>query len=100
MSKTSSTDDFLYNRAREIVRLAADQVKNPSTKSWFLADERGTWEKSAREYLEKTADRARDLGMSEDQVNEEIANHLGYLALTAALEHATKNPTKKGRRRR
>ena len=29
-------------RAREIVRLAAEQVKDPSTRFWLLADERGT----------------------------------------------------------
>jgi len=77
-----------YERVRKIVRLAAAQVKNPSTKSWLLADERGTWEKDARDLLEKSADKARELGMSEDQVNEEIANYLGYLALTASLKHA------------
>ena len=87
-----------YDRPRKIVRLAADQVKNPSTKAWFLADEKGFWEKQARDLLEKSADKARSLGLSEDQVNEETANYLGYLALTAALEHAKKNL--KGRKRR
>lgn len=82
--------EFTYDRARKIVRLAAAQVKNPSTKSWLLADERGTWEKAANDYLTKTADKARELGMSEDQVNEEIAVILGYQALQAALEHAKK----------
>jgi hypothetical protein len=84
-----------YDRARKIVRLAADQVKNPSSKAWFLADEHGFWEKQARDLLEKSADKARDLGLSEDQVNAETANYLGYLALTAALENAKKKSRKR-----
>jgi len=88
------TGSFAYDRARKIVRLAANQVKNPSTKSWLLADERGTWEKRARDLLEKSAEKARELGMSEDQVNEEAANYLGYLALTASLKHAEKHSKK------
>jgi len=88
--------DYTYDRARKIVRLASTYVKNPSTKSWLLADERGTFEKEAKEYLVKTAARAAELGMSEEQVDEEIANRLGYLALTAMLE----NQQKKKRKRR
>jgi hypothetical protein len=30
--------EYSHDRARRIVRLAANQVKNPSTKSWLLAD--------------------------------------------------------------
>lgn len=89
---------FDHDRARRIVRLAADQVKNPSTKSWLLADERGTWEKAARDYLEKTADKARSLGMSEDKVDEEIAVVLGFQALQASLEHARKHRAKHSKR--
>ena len=87
-----------YDRARRIVRLAAKQVKNPSTKSWLLADERGTWEKAARDYLEKTADKASSLEMSEDKVDEEIAVVLGLQALQASLEHAKKHGTKRAKR--
>lgn len=87
-----------YDRARRIVRLAAKQVKNPSTKSRLLADERGTWEKAARDYLEKTADKARSLGMSEDKVDEEIAVVLGLQALQASLEYAKKHGTKRAKR--
>ena len=89
---------FAYDRARKIVRMAADQVKNPSTKSWLLADERGTWEKAALDYLQKTADKARELGMSEKKVDEEIAIVLGLQALQASLEHTKKHGSKRSKR--
>ena len=77
-------------RAREIVRLAAEQVKDPSTRFWLLADERGTFEKAARKYLEDTADKARALGMSNAKVNEEIAVMLALSAVEAFLKRARK----------
>jgi hypothetical protein len=84
-----------HDRARRIVRLAADQVKNPSTKSWLWEDEIGSWERQALEYLAKTADKARELGMSSELVDDEIANRLGFLALKASLEHAEKRTKRK-----
>lgn len=60
-------------RAREIVRLAAEQVKDPSARYWLLADERGTFEKAARKRLEDTADKARALGMSNAEISVMIA---------------------------
>lgn len=77
-------------RAREIVRLAAEQVKDPSTRYWLLADERGTFEKAARKYLEETADKARALGMPNAKVNEEIAVMLALSAVEAFLKRARK----------
>ena len=77
-------------RAREIVRLAAEQVKDPSTRFWLLADERGTFEKAARKYLEETADKARALGMPNEKVNEEIAVMLALSAVEAFLKRARK----------
>lgn len=75
-------------RAREIVRLAAEQVKDPSTRYWLLADERGTFEKAARKYLEEAADKARSSGMSNAKVNEEIAVMLALSAVEAFLKRA------------
>lgn len=77
-------------RAREIVRLAAEQVKDPSTRHWLLADERGTFEKAAQKYLEETADKARALGMSNEKVNAEIAVLLALSAVEAFLKRARK----------
>lgn len=77
-------------RQRKIVRLASTHVKDPSTRAWLLADERGTFEKLAAEYLDKTADKAAQLGMSAEQVDNEIATVIGLRALTAQLEHQKK----------
>jgi hypothetical protein len=77
-------------RAREIVRLAAEQVKDPSTRYWLLADERGTFEKAAWKYLEETADKARALGMTNEKVNAEIAVMLALSAVEAFLKRARK----------
>jgi hypothetical protein len=90
LSSGGGPSEYPHDRARRIVRLAAKQVKNPSTKSWLLADERGTWERNALDYLAKTADKARELGLSDERVDEEIAYKLGYLALQASLENAKK----------
>lgn len=79
-----------YERARKIVRLAASHVKDPSTRAWLLADERGMFEKLANEYLDKTAERAKELDMSASQIDDEIATVLGLNALTAQLEHQKK----------
>ena len=70
-----------YERVRRIVRLAATHVKDPSTRDWLLADERGTFEKSANEYLDKTAARAAELGMPASAVDDEIATVIGLSAL-------------------
>jgi len=79
-----------YDRGRRIVRLASEQVKDPATRAWLLADERGTFEKLAAEYLDKTAAKADQLGMSAEQVDNEIATVIGLRALTAQLEHQKK----------
>lgn len=92
-------DYYDYKRVRNIIRIAAAKVKNPSTKSWLLADERGTWEREVGDLLKKSADRARELGLSEAQVNEETANYIGYLALAASLKHAeTRSKTRSASR--
>ena len=50
------------------------------------------------DYLEKTAEKASSLGMSEDKVDEEIAVVLGLQALQASLEYAKKHGTKRAKR--
>jgi hypothetical protein len=90
LSSGGGASEYPHDRARRIVRLAAKQVNNPSTKSWLLADERGTWERTALDYLVKTADKARELGLSDERVDEEIAYKLGLSALQASLEHVKK----------
>lgn len=91
---------MLQTRSRKIVRQASSLVKNPSTKAWLRDDERGTWEALAAELLTRTADKARELRLTEERVDEEIAAELGYRALNATLEHARQRPAAAGRRRR
>jgi len=79
-----------YTRTRRIVELAATHVKDAYTRNWLLADERGTFQKLANEYLDKTATKAAELGMSESEVDDEIATVIGLRALTAHLEHRKK----------
>lgn len=87
-----------YDRPRRIVRRATTHVKDPYTRGWLLADERGTFEKMARDYLDKTAAKAAELGMSDAAVDDEIATVIGLRALTARLEEQKKAPQKKKRR--
>lgn len=94
----SSSFDPSHGRARKIVERASKQVRNPFSKSWLFMDEKGTWEKTAREYLEETADKARGLGMSEDEVDHAIADRLSLLALEASLKYAKEHGTKRRRR--
>lgn len=70
-------------RAREIVRLAAEQVNDPSTRYWLLADDRGTFEKAAKKYLDQVANRAQELRMSNDKVNAEVATMIALSAFEA-----------------
>jgi hypothetical protein len=76
----------MTNRSRQIVELAAKQTKDSFARSWLLADERGTFEKAASRYLEQTTDKARELKLSIDKVNEEIATILALSAIEAQLK--------------
>ncbi len=80
-----------HQRCRAIVKLAAKDIKSYATKRWLLDDERGVFEKDAATLLEITSDRATALGLTATQVDNEIATHLAYRALTAMLTHAERN---------
>lgn len=73
-------------RMRKIVKLAAERTETDLIKDWLTRDERGTWEKMAQDLLEKTADAAKSLGMTEDQVDDEISTAILLSALTAASQ--------------
>jgi hypothetical protein len=77
-------------RAHTIVQLAATLTKVGSVKSWLRCDEKGTWEKEALQLLERVKDKAAAQHISEEQVNEEIAKYLVYLAVSATLQDAKK----------
>lgn len=80
-------DDFLTVRPRRIVELAAKMTKVKMAKHWLFHDERGTFEKMAARLLEKSADRAKELGMTEEAVDEATAIEVLLAALGAVKKH-------------
>lgn len=78
------------NRARNIVRTASKGVKNKTAKSWLFNDEAGTWERRAQDCIERTDPKARELGMTDEQQDEEIVIQLQSLAITTVLSQAQK----------
>jgi hypothetical protein len=98
--KTRNPSTHDSDRARRIVRLASRLAKNKEAKSWLLLDEHGVHEASARDLLERTAQRAQTLGLSEAEVDEQIALRLVIDVLNAQMSllkkgraKARKNPT-------
>lgn len=74
-------------RAREIVKAAAASVSTPIAKDWLVKDERGSWERFASDYLEKTRANAEALGMTANQVDNEIATMIALHAVEAVLRY-------------
>lgn len=78
------------NRYRDIVRLAANQDPKSVASEWLMRDEFGRWEQRAKELIEQTAEKAKTLGLSDDDVNSQCANYLRLLAVEAMLSKAKK----------
>ena len=77
-------------RAREIVRLAAQEVEAPGARSWLLSDERGVWARLAHDLLKKVSDLPEAAGLPDREVNEILATHITSAALvTLALAHVS-----------
>lgn len=77
---------FEPGRARRIVKLAAKEAK--SAKAWLTLDERGTWERTALEYLAKAEQHPLAQGMSATEIDAQVALAVGLLATRALLEEA------------
>lgn len=90
----------METRQRSIVKRAAKLTKTKQLRHWFLADERGTWQRYAVDYLDKTAQRAAELGLTEPQVDEEIAKQLVVLGLTSMIRDQESRPEKPKRGRK
>lgn len=75
-------------RARKVVRMAAKHVETLMVKDWLDTDYRGEWEARAHELLSRVADKAAQLGMGEEQVDNELVIYLAHLACEAALRKA------------
>lgn len=75
---------------RDCVRQASEDAQDPFTKSWLFMDERGIWERNARELLEVFRRRQENpetfrKDATTEMVRNEIAGMLRLSALTARL---------------
>lgn len=86
-------------RARHIVQLAAKETKIEALRSWLFEDSRGAFEKMAKRFLELSAPRAIELGLTAKQVDDAIAIELLVSASQAMLADAEKTKTK-GKKKR
>ena len=75
-----------YQRVRRIVQLASERAENVHNQEWFRRDEKGFWERRAAELLDQSAGRAKDLKLSESQVDEQCAVFLNLLACEALIK--------------
>ena len=78
---------FVGGRPRRIVQLAAKMTKVKMAKHWLTHDERGTFEKMAARLLEASAARAKELGMTDEAVDEATAIEVLLAALKAVEKH-------------
>lgn len=76
-------------RETQIVILAASMA-NQHNAAWFREDRDGKWHGRAGELLSSTAPRAAELGLSDDQVNDQIAKYLNVLAIEAQIARKLK----------
>lgn len=89
----------MESRARTIVKLAAARTETPFLQSWLEQDSTGCWEHDAAELLISSADKAAELKLTEDQVDNEIAAVLVLRGLKALLVEAQQKPGKRKRNR-
>lgn len=69
------------SRARQIVCMAA--ARKTSASAWLRADEHGVHEKHAEQLIRETADKAAALGLSESDVDKQIALIIALNAVDA-----------------
>lgn len=85
-------------RIRRILGIASKKAKRKGSSeasSWFVMDERGTWERAVKELLEKTAPKATELGLSESAVDDQISDHLVLQAFETILRRRRASETSK-----
>jgi hypothetical protein len=76
-------------RARKIVEEAASL--GTSASEWLRLDEHGVHEMNAAGYLASTADKVKQLGLSEEQADHEIAVKLALDAVDAMIRTTVSN---------
>lgn len=88
-----------HQRARRIVKLAVTETKNNYLKNWLERDEHGVWEQDARTLIELSRSRADLLGLTEAQVDQQVACVLVLRGLKVLLEDARKRKAAKDAKR-
>ena len=84
-----------HSRVRRILQLAEKGTKLRSVKSWIQSDEKLTWTKMVREKLRQMEspemqEKQKKLGLTDDQVDGEIATLVTLMAVEATLRKAKK----------
>ena len=79
------------SRGRRIVKLAASKTELPSIARILTNDPRGAYEKDAARLVRESANRAAELGLSESDVNDQIATLLLLRVLTAEKNAAIRD---------
>ena len=85
-----------HQRARRIVKLATTETTNRFLKAWLDEDSHGVWEQDALTLIDLSHSRADTLGLTAEQVDQQIAAVLVVRGLTVLLDDARK---RKGKRR-
>ena len=75
-------------RVDEIIRLAIQKSKIHQVKEWLRTGK--NWQKEVADLLDRTAEKAKEKGLSEEQVNMEVATYLVYLATTTMSREKSK----------
>ena len=83
---------------RDVVKLAASRATTRLVRDWLSWDEAGSWEKHARDMIEKSAERRAELAISDEAAASEIADRLRFLANTAVMA-SVKADGRKGKKR-
>lgn len=79
-----------HDRVRRILKIASKKTKNKALRAWLFDDERGKHAERVAWLLDRTSERAGQLGMTVAQVDDEIAIMIYLGAAQAMLEHGKK----------
>ncbi len=67
------------------ILIHAASIANAHNAAWFREDREGKWHGRAGELLVSTAPRATELGLTDEQVDDQIAKYLNVLAIEAQI---------------
>ena len=76
-----------YGRARRVVKIAAKQTTG-SVRKWLLADERGSFERMASQYLSHALSKPEGRALPESELDTAVAAEVAIAAMTASRSTA------------